>query len=57
MSEVIEVDCQIRQICNENDMDRGKWRKLRMLYNSHDDMVWVTECFSSTASPGSSWIK
>jgi len=57
LSEIIEKDCQTWQICKRDVMDRRKWRKLKMLYNSHKDRVWVSECFSGTGSPGLPWIK
>jgi len=38
-------DCQIGQMCKEYAMDRREWRKLEMLYNSHRDRLWVSECF------------
>jgi len=39
-SEVIEKDCQIRQIFKEDSVDRRKWRKLiKDVVNSHKDRV------------------
>jgi len=36
-------------------MDSKKWRKLKMLYNSHNERRMNVS--SGTDSPGSSWIK
>jgi len=45
-SEVTEKDCQFRQICKEDAVDRRKWRKLvKDVYNSHKDRMQVSECF------------
>ena len=39
-SEVIEKDCQTRQICKEDAMDCSKWRQLiRMLSSRHKDRM------------------
>jgi len=55
--DIVEKDCQSRQLNKEDAMGHSKWRKLESLSINDKNRERVGECFCDTGSPWLSWIE